>query len=321
MTDQTLFPNGEYERHPLNTIIPEPSRKRVNARAADIKVNGQRDRVILYEGKILNGWLEYLACGIAKVTPTFEVLSDDCPPIDCVVSDVVNRQHFTIGERALMAAKFLVAVLREGAWSRMLAGKADPSLPGGQGGRSAARAATLFDVGRATVERALKVLEKGPPLLIALVESGDLKVGGAAGAAKLCDLPTEKLDKFLSHGKEGRAAFLRKMEVDAKVQKMRDDGDDDRQQDFGNSAGAAIIRRDGLDRWTDGGGAIKEERRAKVIWDIPECDLDLASTVFKRINEDYGWPYRFLFDVFYHRTTASDAPALTSGSALPATGS
>lgn len=181
----------------------------------------------------------------------------------------------------------------------MLKGKADPSLAGGADGKSAKQAAMLFGVSTASVERAVKVVEKGGPQLVALVEAGELKI---KPAAQLCARP-DKLDEFLRIGSaEGRKQFRRKVWCDDEAQRMKDD----RQQDFGGASGGEIVRRDATDPWN---GALKERRCARVLWEIPEEDLDLASAVFKRIHEEYGWRFRFLFDPFYRHTDPAVAPA------------
>ena len=51
------------ERHPLGELLPRL--------AEDIRVRGQLDKIVLFEGKVLDGWNRYVACLAAGKEPRF----------------------------------------------------------------------------------------------------------------------------------------------------------------------------------------------------------------------------------------------------------
>lgn len=89
-----------YKRHELSSIFPDMSKEEIWALAGDIEENGLRDPVVLYKGKILDGWHRYEACKIAEVVPrTVEYKGDR--PADYVRSKNWHRRHMTEAQRAL----------------------------------------------------------------------------------------------------------------------------------------------------------------------------------------------------------------------------
>jgi len=175
--------------HPAADLFPMLPASELQALADDIRVNGQREPVVLWDGQVLDGRNRLAACDLAGVEPLTRTL-DVCPdPLAYVLSTNLIRRHLTESQRAMVAAK-VRPMLAEQAKARMLAGVRtdDPTPNWGEGaakGESADQAADMLNVGRGSVERAAKVLRHGTPELVDAVERGDVAVSAAAAVASL----------------------------------------------------------------------------------------------------------------------------------------
>jgi hypothetical protein len=100
--------NNHLEPHELALLFPPLEKGAAAELAIDIKLNGQRDDITLFEGKILDGIQRYGACLDAEVEPEttpFE-LSDafhkGMHPVDFVMSKNFHRRHLTQGQKAVV---------------------------------------------------------------------------------------------------------------------------------------------------------------------------------------------------------------------------
>jgi hypothetical protein len=159
------------EFHPLADLFPLLAADEQRALTTDIMDHGLFAPIMTFEGKILDGRNRYLACQEAGVEPVFKEYKGD-DPLGYVVSLNMVRRHLNESQRAMIAAR--VANMRQGA-------RTDLS-PIGE--KSQAQAASMFNVGKRSVERAGEVLDKGSPELIEKVEHGDLAVSAAASIVR-----------------------------------------------------------------------------------------------------------------------------------------
>lgn len=92
---------GAYESHPIADALPLMDDRALHNLAEDIKQRGLRRKIVLWEGKILDGRCRGIACEMAKVEPEYEEhLGDD--PIGFVASEnVYGRRHLNDAQRAL----------------------------------------------------------------------------------------------------------------------------------------------------------------------------------------------------------------------------
>ena len=90
------------EVHPVANIFPAMEPDDLKALAADIKKHGQRDPILLKDGKILDGRSRYAACKIAGVEPItrFWGGTESTSPTDFVLSLNFHRRHLTVSQRA-----------------------------------------------------------------------------------------------------------------------------------------------------------------------------------------------------------------------------
>src|ERR1041385_5743384 len=92
------------EFHPIASLFPMMDDDELAELADDIRDQGQREPIILHEGKILDGRNRYLACERAAVEPIVENFSGD-DPLAFVVSLNLIRRHLSESQRAMVAAK------------------------------------------------------------------------------------------------------------------------------------------------------------------------------------------------------------------------
>jgi hypothetical protein len=176
----------EPEFHPLANIFPLLEGEAFKALVEDIKKNGQREKIKLHDGKILDGRNRYRACkeGIRK--PEYEDLPPSTDPLAFVISANLHRRHLNETQRGIVAAK--IANMRRG-------GKdANPSKDG-FAKTSQADAAKLLNVSPKTVERASKLVGADMPALLTNAEQGKVKV---SAAVEFLEKPEQERQKLLA---------------------------------------------------------------------------------------------------------------------------
>ena len=94
------------EVHPAANVYPKISKAELELLADDIRINGQRERIRLLNGKILDGRNRWDACELAGIAPKSEEIVTD-QPLAYVHSYNFNHRHLTPSQRAMVAAKEL----------------------------------------------------------------------------------------------------------------------------------------------------------------------------------------------------------------------
>lgn len=163
-----------YEQHPLSAAFPAMGEKEFQELAADIKANGLRDSITLFEGKVLDGWHRLQACQKVEVNPRTQTFSGD--PISYVLSKNAYRRNLTGSQRA-------EAVIACGKWKP----RGNPALlaskPEAASGLSEAEMAKLANVSDRTIRDAKVGHDAG------LGEGMKNGLVSAAGAAKIAKAP------------------------------------------------------------------------------------------------------------------------------------
>ncbi len=145
--------------HPLADIFPKLDGEEFAAVVADIKTNGLRQWIVLFDGAILDGRNRYRACIEAGVEPRFEQYTGN-DPLGYVISLNLTRRHLDASQRAMVAAR--IANLQDG--------QRKSASPIGERGVTQREAAELLNVGKRSVERARQVIDAGTPELIEAVD-------------------------------------------------------------------------------------------------------------------------------------------------------
>lgn len=99
---------SKLESHPIADLFPPMGGEEFDALVADIKKNGLRQELVLYEDKILDGRNRYRACLAAGIAASWmEFKGDD--PAAYVISANIHRRHLTAEQKRELIAKLLKA--------------------------------------------------------------------------------------------------------------------------------------------------------------------------------------------------------------------
>jgi len=167
----------EYEIHPAATLFPMMGEAEFQQLKQDIKENGQQKWITFYDGKLLDGRNRMRACEELGIEPSTEEIGDSgdgtFDPYKWVLSMNLRRRHLTDSQRSMIAGK--LANLKQGGdrKSQKIKSAIEPL-------NTIDQAATMLNVGKASVKRAKQVLDQGSKEIIEAVEQGELPVSLAA---------------------------------------------------------------------------------------------------------------------------------------------
>lgn len=100
-----------YEFHDVANIFPLMTENEFTALVNDIKENGLREPIWLYDNKIIDGRNRYRACIEAKVEPVFRVYDGaESRLVDFVISLNLHRRHLSTGQKACFAVLMLPSI-------------------------------------------------------------------------------------------------------------------------------------------------------------------------------------------------------------------
>jgi len=157
-----------YEFHELANIFPMLEGDDLAALRTDIDANGQINKIILYQGKILDGRNRYRICKMLGIEPETIVYGGD-DPIGLVLSQNLLRRHLTASQRAMVAEKLMSMPSH-----RPEKREQNCSLIRKE------EAAQQMNVSERSVQQARKVRTDAIPEVAEMVESGKLPVSVAA---------------------------------------------------------------------------------------------------------------------------------------------
>ena len=186
------------EFHPLANLFPLIEGAEFDDLVADIHANGQREEIILLDGKVLDGRNRYRACLAAGVSPRIANFSSDVhgEPLAFVISKNLKRRHLNESQRAMVGAQ--LETYRHG----------DNQHSSGDANLHVRRdeAAKQMGVSVRSVASAAVVRDNGTPEIVRAVNHGKLTVSQAAIAARL---PTDQQHRVAAEAESGRANAAR----------------------------------------------------------------------------------------------------------------
>lgn len=172
------------EFHPLANLFPLIEGTEFDALVASIQENGQRELIVLLDGKILDGRNRYRACLAAQIEPV-TIDYDGKDPVRFVMDMNLNRRHLNASQRAMIGAE--LCNLMQGQRADYAEKRTDAGQP-----VSVVQSAALMGVNKSTIADARRVLEEGTQEQIAEVKAGKTGVTQAAKSIRAKRTPEEK---------------------------------------------------------------------------------------------------------------------------------
>jgi N6-adenosine-specific RNA methylase IME4 len=174
--------------HPAANLFPLMEGEAFAELVADVKANGLREPITLYQGKILDGRNRARACVKARAKPKTRVWKGS-DPMAYVVSLNLARRHLTESQRAMVAAR-LVDTSHGG----------DRRSSGRSAGRTQEQAAAELTASPRSVRQAARVIRDADPELAAAVDAGHVAV---SLAEKLVGRPVREQRKVARESAQG----------------------------------------------------------------------------------------------------------------------
>jgi len=205
--------SATYEQHHLGRFLPPMVEADFKRLCEDIAANGLLEDIVLYEGKILDGWSRYRACQHARVEPRFREFAGD-NPVAYVLSRHVQRRHLNPVQilRILEAARQALeaeAMTRKRSALRRGCDMAESPVGrnSGQRGRVSERIAQMAGVSRDTVDDYHAVQTRGSAELKEALDREEVSISDAADVAR--QQPLDKQTQAVQRVRAGRASTLR----------------------------------------------------------------------------------------------------------------
>jgi len=110
---------AQLKAHQFAEAIPEMTPAEYSDLKADLKANGQRVPIIIYQDEILDGRNRYRACKELRIEPkatTFK--GTEMEAASLVISLNIKRRHLTVGQRSTIGVNTLLPVMKEQAKER-----------------------------------------------------------------------------------------------------------------------------------------------------------------------------------------------------------
>jgi hypothetical protein len=188
------WPLTGLDPHPIANIFRMMTDAELADLTASVDAHGLREKIVILEGKILDGRNRYLAgvrAGLFaadvdwRTDPHFVLFGgkgwdpNQLDPLDFVWDHNFNRRHDDVGQRAMAAARY--AKRRQGHRSDLSQAEPDANLRE----VTPAEAAERAGISERSLSSAFAVLDHGTPELQKAVDEGRIAISAAEKAAKL----------------------------------------------------------------------------------------------------------------------------------------
>lgn len=188
-------PGGGYAAHEAADIFPMLPSSELARLARDIAEHGLREKIVLLDGRILDGRNRQAACLIAGVTPQYREVQIADSPLAFVISANLRRRHLTTSQTAALAPFVEAEIAREAKARQVAAGRKfgrgqSQSISqkreylAGDHVHAAQRTAEILGVSKGYVSEAKRILQADPQLHAAML-SGEVTIAEARQALRL----------------------------------------------------------------------------------------------------------------------------------------
>jgi ParB-like chromosome segregation protein Spo0J len=166
----------QYEVHPAATLFPPMTEEEYQGLKKDIAENGQREDIVVWCDKLIDGRHRLRACEELQRNPHVSELDPDTDPWKYVISHNLHRRHLSETQRETVAAK--LAKLKHG-------GERGNQHTGGKGSNDTlADAAAQLNVSEPSVKRAKAAIKGGCKELVEAMERDEITSSLAAKFVK-----------------------------------------------------------------------------------------------------------------------------------------
>lgn len=204
--------------HPYADLLPLIEGAEFAELVADVKANDVRDKIVVWDGAILDGRNRYRAAIEAGLIEpddgpdrqkyfTRFVPAVDGDPLAFVISKNLKRRHLDESQRAMVAAR--LANMRQGERTDIKAAAPSANLPK----VDQPTAAKTLSISERALRSARKVQEHGAPELVRAVDRGRLAVSVAEKATKLAPEVQRKIAAEAEAGNANAARSVVKKET------------------------------------------------------------------------------------------------------------
>jgi N6-adenosine-specific RNA methylase IME4 len=168
---------NDYIQHELGKIIPQANQHDYEILERDIKENGLKVPITLYEGSILDGWSRYRICNVNSIQIKTEEYKGTSP-LSYILSLNVHRRHLKMGQLAMMSTELLPMLTEEANKRQSTTQLGGITFESGSLGPARDLASQLFNVNPRYVSDAYKIKLKSPETA-ERVKTGELSLADA----------------------------------------------------------------------------------------------------------------------------------------------
>ena len=169
-TEDTASRVTTFPVHEAAGLFPLMSEEAYADLLHDIRLHGQNDDVLVWNGYLLDGRNRLRACIELGIEPRWAELPKSIDPVVWGLSHNLHRRHLTTAQRAMVADKLAKLLAGDNQYKNEVAGIQATSQ---------VNAAKQLNVSRDSVQKARKVRAKASKRVIEAVESGALTLNAA----------------------------------------------------------------------------------------------------------------------------------------------
>lgn len=167
--------------HPAANTLPLMNDQRLSELVDDLRKVGQREAIwVDDDGLIVDGRNRWIACKLAGITCRSLQVPDDMRPAGMVISYNLNRNDYSLEDRALGAGR--LANLEAG-YNQFVKKEVGATEPTSSPPVSIAEAAKIFGVSTGSAKRGRTIVKSADPELEKAVRSGKMSLAAAASKA------------------------------------------------------------------------------------------------------------------------------------------